>query len=114
MDANPETRALAEAYFNETDPAKERELLEEMGGYALETMENARPEEALYFKRLDRDTIVQTQEEYEECVSQGVRLDIVSHGQAVRTVAKTRKRVADKRRNRAKAKVARASRKRNR
>ncbi len=93
------------------EDAEQRRSLE---AEAQEQMANAPLEQQQFFYRLDKKTIVQTEQEYNGCIEHDVPLRMVSFAHAMQILAEedaTQRKVIKKRKAR---KVARKSRKKNR
>ena len=112
MQSDPE--ANVQQMLN-ADP-EELERFKELHDHALAEIEaaNSDPTQQQYFKRLDKNTIVQSEREFQWCVANMIPIKLVSYDAAVTCIDQSAAKLRAKRARRKASKRARASRKANR
>lgn len=102
----------AVSFMDEQEEAARKQLEEE----ALRRMEAAQadPTQQQYFMRLDRKTVVKTEQEYAACQKNQVPMKVVPYTTAVQLLKEEEARAKQRTKAKKAKKVARASRKRNR
>lgn len=94
----------------------ERDAIKEMEAHAAEAMNKASqdPAQQQYFMRVDRRTVVKTEEEYVRCQLAGTSMKVVPYAFALQLLKEESARTKARDKNRKNKKAARASKKRNR
>lgn len=107
-----ENAAEGLSFLDEQEEAARKQMEEE----AMRAMAAAQddPTSQNYFMRLDRKTVVKTEQEYAACLKNQVPMKVVPYTTAVQLLKEEEARAKQRKKAKAKKKTARASRKRNR